>query len=82
MGGKVAMVGYNGNYGRYLIVRHQDGFQTLYAHLQKIVVERGQSVRQGQRLGGMGNTGYSTANHLHFSIFHHGKHVDPLSLLD
>ena len=82
MGGKVATVGYNGNYGRYLIVRHQDGFQTLYAHLHNIVVERGQSIRQGQRLGGMGNTGYSTANHLHFSIFHHGKHVDPLSLLD
>ncbi len=82
MGGSVAMLGYNGNYGRYLIIRHQDGFQTLYAHLHKIVVERGQRVRQGQRVGSMGTTGYSTASHLHFSIFQHGRHVNPVKHLD
>ena len=82
MSGTVAMAGYNGNYGRYLIVRHADGFQTLYAHLDQVLVAQRQRVRQGQRVGEMGNTGYSTANHLHFSIFLNGAHVDPMEHLE
>jgi murein DD-endopeptidase MepM/ murein hydrolase activator NlpD len=82
MSGTVATVGYNGNYGRYVIVRHADGFQTLYAHLSRTHVSQADSVRQGQQLGEMGNTGYSTGNHLHFSIFLNGTHVDPQEYLD
>ena len=82
MSGAVATVGYNGNYGRYVIVRHADGFQTLYAHLARTHVSQGDRVRQGQQLGEMGNTGYSTGNHLHFSIFLNGAHVDPQEYLD
>ena len=82
MRGTVALVGYNGIYGRYVILRHADGYQSLYAHLQSVSVSRGDSVRQGQRIGTMGNTGYSTGTHLHFSVFHNGEHVDPLPLLD
>ena len=82
MSGTVAMVGYNGNYGRYVILRHPDGFQTLYAHLARAQVSHGDRVRQGHRLGEMGNTGYSTGNHLHFSIFLNGTHVDPQEYLD
>ena len=82
MSGTVAMVGYNGNYGRYVILRHPDGFQTLYAHLARTHVSQADRVRQGYQLGEMGNTGYSTGNHLHFSIFSNGTHVDPQEYLD
>ena len=82
MSGTAAAVGYNGNYGRYVILRHPDGFQTLYAHLARTHVSLADRVRQGQQLGEMGNTGYSTGNHLHFSIFLNGTHVDPQEYLD
>ena len=82
MSGAVAAAGYNGNYGRYVILRHADGFQTLYAHLARTHVSQGDRVRQGQQLGEMGNTGYSTGSHLHFSIFLNGTHVDPQEYLD
>ena len=77
MSGTVAKAGYNGNYGRYLILRHAEGFQTLYAHLDKALVTVGDRIRQGQQVGEMGNTGYSSEEHLHFSIFLNGAHVDP-----
>jgi murein DD-endopeptidase MepM/ murein hydrolase activator NlpD len=82
MSGTVATAGYNGNYGRYLILRHADGFQTLYAHLNKVLVTAGARVRQGQQVGEMGNTGYSSADHLHFSIFLNGAHVNPTEHLE
>jgi murein DD-endopeptidase MepM/ murein hydrolase activator NlpD len=77
MSGTVVKAGYNGNYGRYLILRHTEGFQTLYAHLDKAQVTVGDRIRQGQQVGEMGNTGYSNEDHLHFSIFLDGAHVDP-----
>lgn len=77
MSGTVVKAGYNGNYGRYLILRHAEGFQTLYAHLDKALATVGDRIRQGQQLGEMGNTGYSSQDHLHFSIFLDGAHVDP-----
>lgn len=70
-----------GNYGKFVIVRHDAGFQTLYAHLDRIGVRKGQYVSQGQRVGTMGNTGRSTGPHLHFSIIRNGSFVDPLGFL-
>jgi murein DD-endopeptidase MepM/ murein hydrolase activator NlpD len=81
MSGQVAMIGYNANFGKYIIVRHGDGFQTLYGHLSVFQVSKNERVNQGQLLGKIGNTGYSTGSHLHFSIFLKGEPVDPFKYL-
>ncbi len=59
-------IGYNGGYGEVVIISHPNGTQTIYAHLSKINVVNGQSVKQGQVIGASGNTGRSTGPHLHF----------------
>jgi len=81
MDGRVADTGYNAIYGNYVILTHPDSYQTLYAHLSKVSVKRGTTVRQGAALGSVGTTGYSTGPHLHFSVFKRGSAVDPLKLL-
>ena len=81
MSGQVAMIGYNANFGKYIIVRHADGFQTLYGHLSTFQVSKNERVNQGQLVGKIGNTGYSTGSHLHFSIFLKGEPVDPFKYL-
>lgn len=70
-----------GNYGRFVILRHEGGYQTLYAHLDSYTVRPGQLVSQGQHIGVMGNTGRSTGPHLHFSIIKNGSFVDPMRYL-
>lgn len=60
--------GYNGGYGLYVVLKHNNGTQTLYAHMSSVTVEAGQYVSQGQVIGRMGSTGRSTGNHLHFEI--------------
>ncbi|MDR0554018.1 MAG: peptidoglycan DD-metalloendopeptidase family protein [Treponema sp.] len=80
-GGQVAMVGVNASFGKYIILTHKDGFQTLYAHLNTISVKRGEAVSQGAQIGEVGNTGYSTGPHLHFAVFKNNRAVDPLELL-
>jgi murein DD-endopeptidase MepM/ murein hydrolase activator NlpD len=82
MAGRVASVGFNNVYGRYIILKHVGtGFQTMYAHLNKTLVSRDQNVGQGQKIGESGNTGMSTGPHLHFSIFKNNEPVDPLAFL-
>lgn len=60
--------GWNGGYGNYIVVKHNNGTQTLYAHLSSLSVGSGEVVDQGQTIGGMGNTGKSTGTHLHFEV--------------
>jgi murein DD-endopeptidase MepM/ murein hydrolase activator NlpD len=60
--------GWNGGYGNYIVIRHSNGTQTLYAHLSSLNVGVGGYVGQGQVIGGMGNTGRSTGTHLHFEV--------------
>jgi murein DD-endopeptidase MepM/ murein hydrolase activator NlpD len=81
MSGRVAMLGYNPTYGKYIILTHPEGFQTLYGHLSAFRVQKGETVRQGQRIADMGNSGYSTGSHLHFSIFRRGEPIDPFEYL-
>jgi len=60
--------GWEGGYGNRVIIRHDNGRQTLYAHMSTIDVSTGQYVSRGQRLGGVGSTGNSTGPHLHFEV--------------
>lgn len=60
--------GWNGGYGNYIVVKHKNGTQTLYAHLSSLSVGVGEYVEQAQTIGGMGNTGKSTGTHLHFEV--------------
>ncbi len=68
-------------YGKYIVISHQGGFQTLYGHLSRILVKKGQWVNQGQKIGEIGNTGRSTGPHLHFSIYERNRPVNPLNHL-
>ncbi len=79
--GKVATTGYSTVYGNYVILTHPEGYQSLYAHLSSVGVKRGQSVSQSAVIGRVGNTGYSTGSHLHFSVYKNGKMIDPRSVL-
>ena len=81
MEGDVAAIGVAPIYGKYVILRHADGFQTLYGHLDTINVARGAQVDQGQKIAEMGNSGFSTGSHLHFTIYKNGIPVDPFDYL-
>ena len=60
--------GYNGGYGKYVVMKHPNGTQTVYAHLSRVIVDQGQSVVQGQIIGYTGMTGRTFGPHLHFEI--------------
>jgi len=79
--GKVTYTGWLGGYGKAIIIAHPKGFKTLYAHLSRISVRRGQYVKQGQYIGKSGNTGRSTGPHLHFEIMKKGRHKNPYHYL-
>ena len=81
MGGKVAFVGYSNIFGNYIIMNHSNGYQTLYAHLSKVLTKKGTWVNQGTKIGLVGSTGYSTGPHLHFTVYKNGKLMDPLKLI-
>lgn len=80
--GYVALVGSsNTGYGKYVVIDHGNGFQTLYAHFSIFYVKPGQSVRKGEVIGLMGSTGRSTGSHLHFEIRKDGVQRNPLNYL-
>ena len=77
--GTVTTSGYSSAWGNYIIINHGGGYTTLYAHLSRRNVAKGDKVKQGDVIGQSGNTGYSTAPHLHFEINKDGSSYDPLT---
>ena len=75
--GTVIYAGKNGNYGYYVKVKHQLGFETSYGHLHHIIVKVGQKVNRKEVIGTVGNTGSSTGPHLHFEIKQNGRFINP-----
>lgn len=74
----VAEHGKNG-YGKYVVIKHGYGYETLYAHMSRIKVKVGQKVKRSEVIGYVGNTGRSTAPHLHYEVHHRGKPVNPVN---
>ncbi len=66
------------SYGKYIVIDHGNGYQTLYAHCSKLLVKPGDKVLQGQRIALVGNTGRSTSPHLHFEVRINGRKTDPM----
>ncbi|MBQ0165755.1 MAG: M23 family metallopeptidase [Treponema sp.] len=79
--GTVVTAGWSNTYGNYVIISHSDGYQTLYGHMTKYTVKKGQVVNQGELIGYVGSTGYSTGPHLHFSVYKNGNLINPLSVV-
>lgn len=75
--GVVETAGWQNGFGNLVQVRHAGGRSTVYAHLSKIDVKKGQRIEQGQRVGAVGMTGWATGPHLHFEFRVNGKQVDP-----
>jgi murein DD-endopeptidase MepM/ murein hydrolase activator NlpD len=76
--GVVAFAGWQNGYGNVIFVKHRNNTDTVYAHLSKIMVARGQSVSQGQTIGLVGSTGWATGPHLHFEVRVNGVQHDPM----
>ena len=68
-------------WGNYVVINHGDGYSSLYAHMQGLIVNVGDYVKQGQTIGYVGSTGLSTGPHLHFTIYYNGADVNPMSYI-
>jgi len=79
--GTVQFAGEKNGFGNCIILRHGNGFTTLYGHLSKILVTTGQQIEIGQQIGLIGSTGRSTGPHLHYEIQRNGQKIDPASFL-
>lgn len=78
-GGTVITSTYSAAYGNYVVINHGGGVSTLYAHMDKRAVSKGDTVAQGDVIGYVGSTGYSTGPHLHFEIIKNGSTIDPMT---
>jgi murein DD-endopeptidase MepM/ murein hydrolase activator NlpD len=79
--GVVEFAGWQNGYGNVVQLQHGNQRSTVYAHLSRIDVRKGQRVEQGQRIGAVGSTGWSTGPHLHFEFRINGQHQDPLRVV-
>jgi murein DD-endopeptidase MepM/ murein hydrolase activator NlpD len=80
--GVVASAKYESGYGNVVRIRHEFGFETVYAHQSKVRVRQGQQVSRGERIGDMGSTGRSTGSHLHYEVHVNGTPVNPMIYLE
>jgi murein DD-endopeptidase MepM/ murein hydrolase activator NlpD len=78
--GVVSFAGWQNGYGNVVFVKHSNNTDTVYAHLSKLLVQRGQSVAQGQTIGLVGSTGWATGPHLHFEVRVAGVQRDPMAI--
>ncbi len=81
LNGKIKETGENRIYGKYIIMSHDGGLETVYCHCNDIFVKEGMNIRRGERLGKSGNTGLSTGPHLHFEVKYKGINYNPEYLL-
>lgn len=79
--GVVEKAEYQRGYGYHIVIDHGYGYRTLYAHLSEMAVAQGESIAANQTIGYLGSTGRSTGPHLHYSVYRHGKAVDPTQYL-
>ena len=79
--GLVVYSGWKGGYGRYICLDHGNAYTTGYGHLGELAVKAGDIVEQGDIIGYVGSSGYSTGPHLHFEVFYKGREQNPLTLL-
>ncbi len=78
--GKVIQAGYRaGGFGKKILIDHGFGYQTLYGHCDKVLVESGQTVKRGEVIGNVGSTGLSKSPHLHYEVHVNGRPVDPIN---
>ena len=78
--GVVVESSFHGAYGNMVVIQHNANQSTAYAHLSRMNVRKGQTIKQGEAVGAVGSTGLSTGPHLHFEFRINGRHVDPLTL--
>jgi murein DD-endopeptidase MepM/ murein hydrolase activator NlpD len=80
--GEIEQIGDRGGYGKYIRIRHADGYETAYGHMIAFArgLDVGSHVRQGQVIGFVGSTGLSTGAHVHFEIWVNGRVVDPMRI--
>ena len=76
--GVVKRAYYIGGFGNHIKLKHSSGYSTTYAHLSKIFVRHGQKIKRGTIIGETGNTGRSTAPHLHYEVHYRGTPKNPL----
>jgi murein DD-endopeptidase MepM/ murein hydrolase activator NlpD len=76
--GRVKTIGYENNYGNFVVIEHGNGFETTYAHLSRFAnIAMHQSLKQGTLIGYVGSTGRSSGPHLHYELRRYGKALDP-----
>lgn len=80
-GGEVVISTYSASAGNYIMISHGSGIYTVYMHMSALLVSEGEEVSQGQTIGKVGSTGYSTGPHLHFGVRKNGSYVDPLQFV-
>lgn len=79
--GVVEFAGLRGGFGNCIMLKHGNGFETLYGHLSKILVRVDQKIEIGQQIGNIGSTGRSTGPHLHYEVHKNGQQINPASFL-
>jgi murein DD-endopeptidase MepM/ murein hydrolase activator NlpD len=80
-GGTVVAAAHDTDYGIYVLIRHPDGYESMYGHLSRLTTTPGVVIGTGDVLGLSGNTGHSSAPHLHFEIRRNGRPIDPTTLV-